>query len=174
MPDCESVNARNAPIAKSGISKWLYPLNIMIKTPVAIARKTMPLVKTSRSPKPVNWRGRNPSRAKIADRRGKSCKAGVGCYSQDEQWWKSGSAHRLVHYRANCRASAERMVSCGPAITPRNWVNPMLPTNKMPIRIAITIRVRPAFLDSGRWKAGTPLLMASMPVRAVHPVAEGV
>ncbi len=33
----------------------------------------------------------------------------------------------------------------------------------------MAISVVEAFLDSGRWKAGTPLLMASIPVRATAP-----
>jgi hypothetical protein len=43
----------------------------------------------------------------------------------------------------------------------------MLPTNSRAIKIAITINVRPAFFDSGGRKTGTPLLIASMPVKAV-------
>ena len=46
----------------------------------------------------------------------------------------------------------------------------MLPTKRAPIRIAITISVRPAFFACGGWNAGTPLLIASIPVRAVQPV----
>ena len=38
------------------------------------ARPMMPLLKTSRSPRLANWRGMNPSRARIDDRRGKSAK----------------------------------------------------------------------------------------------------
>ena len=38
----------------------------------------------------------------------------------------------------------------------------------------MTISVRPAFFACGGLKAGTPLLMASMPVRAVLPVEKGV
>ena len=48
----------------------------------------------------------------------------------------------------------------------------MLPAKRMTINIVITVRVFPAFLDSGGLKAGTPLLMASIPVRAVQPVAK--
>ena len=46
----------------------------------------------------------------------------------------------------------------------------MLPRNNTPIRSAIAIIVWPAFLVSGGRKDGTPLLIASMPVIAVHPV----
>jgi hypothetical protein len=46
----------------------------------------------------------------------------------------------------------------------------MLPRNKVPIRTDIIIMVRPAFLVEGARKEGTPLLIASIPVTAVHPV----
>ena len=36
----------------------------------------------------------------------------------------------------------------------------------------MTSRVRPAFFASGGLKTGTPLLIASMPVSAVQPVAK--
>ena len=45
----------------------------------------------------------------------------------------------------------------------------MLPRNNIPIKIAMTINVIPAFLGSGFLKDGTPLLIDSMPVRAVQP-----
>jgi hypothetical protein len=41
---------------------------------------------------------------------------------------------------------------------------------RKPIKIAMTMRVLPAFLDSGERNAGTPLLIASIPVKAVQPV----
>ncbi len=37
---------------------------------------------------------------------------------------------------------------------------------------AIAISVRAAFLDSGGWKAGTPVAIASVPVRATAPEAK--
>jgi hypothetical protein len=46
----------------------------------------------------------------------------------------------------------------------------MLPTNNVPIRTDIIIIVKPAFLVEGDRKDGTPLLIASIPVTAVHPV----
>ncbi len=39
-------------------------------------------------------------------------------------------------------------------------------------RIAIAIIVSPAFFDSGGLKAGTPLAIASVPVRATDPLAK--
>ncbi len=51
-----------------------------------------------------------------------------------------------------------------------NCVKPILPRNRIPIRIAMAISVRPAFLASGGRKDGTPLLIDSIPVKAVHPV----
>ena len=35
----------------------------------------------------------------------------------------------------------------------------------------MTVRVVAAFLDSGLWNAGTPLAMASTPVKATEPLA---
>ena len=42
----------------------------------------------------------------------------------------------------------------------------------MPIKTAITINVIPALCVSRGLKAGTPLLIASMPVKAVQPAAK--
>src|SRR5574340_348904 len=67
------------------------------------------------------------------------------------------------------RDKADKIVSPGPAITPKNCVNPMLPRNKAPIKIAIMINVLRALTHSGGLNAGVPLLIASMPVNAVQP-----
>ncbi len=50
----------------------------------------------------------------------------------------------------------------------------MIPTNRMPSRIAITVSVFAAFLDSGGLNAGTPLAIASTPVRATDPPANAL
>ena len=47
----------------------------------------------------------------------------------------------------------------------------VIPTNRIPSRIAITVRVLAAFLASGGLNAGTPLAMASTPVSATEPPA---
>ena len=44
-----------------------------------------------------------------------------------------------------------------------------MPTNIVTASAPIATRVRAALRDLGARKAGTPLLMASTPVRAVHP-----
>jgi hypothetical protein len=64
------------------------------------------------------------------------------------------------------------MVSFDPATTAKYCVNAMLPKNSTAINTAMTINVMPAFLDSGRLNTGTPLLIASMPVKAVQPAAK--
>ena len=47
-----------------------------------------------------------------------------------------------------------------------------MPTNSVPRMTAIVISVRAAFLGSGGWKAGTPVAIASVPVRATAPEAK--
>ena len=42
MPSCDSVNARNAPIAKSGISRSVTPPKAMSSSAATTARKMMP------------------------------------------------------------------------------------------------------------------------------------
>ena len=46
------------------------------------------------------------------------------------------------------------------------------PMKMTPSRTAIASIVLPAFLDSGGLNAGTPLAMASTPVRATEPLAK--
>ena len=48
----------------------------------------------------------------------------------------------------------------------------VIPMNSVPRITAIAISVRPAFRDSGGSKAGTPVAMASVPVRATAPEAK--
>ena len=48
----------------------------------------------------------------------------------------------------------------------------VIPINRTASRTAIAIIVSPAFFDSGGWKAGTPLAIASVPVRATDPLAK--
>ena len=50
----------------------MLPLKTMIRRLAITARKMIPLENTSRSPRLANWRGRNPSREMIDERRGKS------------------------------------------------------------------------------------------------------
>src|SRR6476469_1099154 len=45
----------------------------------------------------------------------------------------------------------------------------VIPTNMATARVPIAVNVRAALRALGGWKAGTPLLMASTPVRAVQP-----
>ena len=72
MPAWLRVNPVNTPNAYSGISALMLPLKMMTRMPAMTASTMMPLENTSRSPRLANWRGRNPSRAMIDDRRGKS------------------------------------------------------------------------------------------------------
>ena len=62
----------NTPNAYSGIKALMFPLKMMTRMPAMTASTMMPFENTSRSPRLANWRGRNPSRAMIDDRRGKS------------------------------------------------------------------------------------------------------
>ena len=64
------------------------------------------------------------------------------------------------------------MVSCPCGKTPRYCVRPIDPRKRAPINAAITQRVRLALRETGSRNAVTPLLMASIPVRAVHPAAK--
>ena len=48
------------------------------------------------------------------------------------------------------------------------------PTNRMPSSTAIAVIVLAAFFDSGGLNAGTPLAMASTPVRATEPPANAL
>ena len=56
MPVCDSVNAVKAPTANNGTRACDLPPKIMIKAAVAVASTRMPLLNTSRSPKPLSWR----------------------------------------------------------------------------------------------------------------------
>ena len=47
-----------------------------------------------------------------------------------------------------------------------------MPTNSEPRISAIQVSVVAALAHSGRWKAGMPLLMASVPVIAEQPLAK--
>ena len=46
--------------------------------------------------------------------------------------------------------------------------------NRTANRIAIAVIVSPAFFDSGGLNAGTPLAIASVPVRATDPLAKAL
>ena len=169
IPDYERVNARKAPIAKNGIRVCVSLLKKMINAPATNDNTRMPFVKTSRSLNPVSWRGLKSSFARMAATRGKSIKlvlAATASMSRVENWMIKYSGLLPNNHRAN----ADKIFSCGPATTSRNWVRPILPTNIMPISRAITTNIRKAFLDYGDLKAATPLLIASILVKAVHPV----
>ena len=47
-----------------------------------------------------------------------------------------------------------------------------MPTNSTASRMAMAVSVVAAFFDSGGLKAGTPLAIASVPVRATEPLAK--
>ena len=75
MPAWESVNAVKSPTAKSGINELTLAPNPITSPPAATERTRMPFESTSRSPRLASCRGMKPSRAMIADRRGKSAYA---------------------------------------------------------------------------------------------------
>ena len=75
MPVWLRVNPVNTPNAYSGISLEMSPSNATMSAPATSARKSTPLENTRRAPLLKNWRGRNPSRAMIELRRGKSAYA---------------------------------------------------------------------------------------------------
>ena len=74
-----------------------------------------------------------------------------------------GGPRRTVSFHEVVPGQRKAMVICRASRAP--------PTSSTAIRTAITIKVIPAFFDSGLSNEGTPLLMASMPVSAVQPVA---
>jgi len=49
-----------------------------------------------------------------------------------------------------------------------------MPMKRTASRSAIASIVSPAFFDSGGWNAGTPLAIASVPVRATEPLAKAL
>ena len=60
----------NTPTAYSGMSAVVTPPKATIRTLAAMLRMTMPEVNARRSPLKLNWRGMNPSSARIAASRG--------------------------------------------------------------------------------------------------------
>ena len=62
----------NTPTAYSGIRAVVTPPKAMMRTDDITASTTIPFENTSRSPRFLNWWGRNSSRAMIEDSRGKS------------------------------------------------------------------------------------------------------
>ncbi len=60
----------------------------------------------------------------------------------------------------------------GVGTTPKPDATNVMPTKRMARSPAMTINVRPALRDSGGWKAGTPVAMASVPVSATAPEAK--
>ena len=68
------MNAVNTPIAYSGISASTRPRNATTTTIAIAASATIPELNARRSPRKANWRGMNPSRARIEASRGKSAK----------------------------------------------------------------------------------------------------
>ena len=67
------------------------------------------------------------------------------------------------------RAICDRILSPSPGIKARLVDNKVIPINRDSAIIPITIMVKTAFRDSGGLKAFVPLLIASIPVKAVHP-----
>ena len=55
---------------------------------------------------------------------------------------------------------------------PKLTARKVMPMKRMPSSAAIAASVVAAFFDSGGWKAGTPVAMASVPVRATAPAAK--
>ena len=74
IPAWDRVNAVKTPIAYSGISASTRPPNATTTAIAMRARATIPALNASRSPRKANWRGMNPSRARIDASRGKSAK----------------------------------------------------------------------------------------------------
>ncbi len=67
------------------------------------------------------------------------------------------------------RTRAERIVWSALAVTARNCVSPIVPRKSAAISPAMASIVWLAWRVSGGLKTGTPLLIDSMPVRAVQP-----
>lgn len=74
IPNCESVKARNAPTAYSGMSLSVIPLNAISSSPAQAAKNSTPTEFTSLRPIAANPAGRNPSLAISRQSRGKSTK----------------------------------------------------------------------------------------------------
>ena len=72
IPVCDSVNDVNTPTTYNWISRVRSASNTTISRQASAVRTTTPLENTNRSPRLANCRGRNRSRARMADSRGKS------------------------------------------------------------------------------------------------------
>ena len=68
------VKSMNTPTAYSGISRCVSPWKAMTSRAATTPRMTIPEVNASRSPRKLNWRGMNPSSARIATSRGNALK----------------------------------------------------------------------------------------------------
>ena len=67
------------------------------------------------------------------------------------------------------RPRIDRIVSCSLRVGFRFWASTEIPRKNVPRMATMAMRVREAFLASGRLNIGTALEMASTPVRATAP-----
>ena len=74
MPACEIVKSMKTPTAYSGMRAWVLPLAATTSDAATSPSATMPIENASRSPRKLNWRGKKPSMASTAARRGKAAK----------------------------------------------------------------------------------------------------
>ena len=74
MPACDSVKQTNTPTEYRGIRACVSPSKMTIRPPAIVASTMMPHEKARRSPRNENWRGMNPSSARMAASRGKALK----------------------------------------------------------------------------------------------------
>jgi hypothetical protein len=87
-------------------------------------------------------------------------------------WWRHTNAPPYQQFKLRCSQESHTQITILSKIVCDIYDGSVqaLPTNNRPIRIAIAKSVGPAFLVSGGLKAGTPLLIASIPVSAVQPL----
>src|SRR5207249_9631407 len=121
---------------------------------------------------PRNWkvRGAKRSRARIEDRRGKSAKE-VFAVSTSIRAVAICSTNQSGPGPNTVLPICEITVSVA-GTTPRLVARNDVPRNIEPMSMLIQMRVVLALRHSGFLKAGTPLEIASVPVKAVQPWAK--
>ena len=133
----------------------------------------MPQENARRSPRKENWLGMKPSWARIAARRGKALKLVLTARNRIRAvaaWKAMNNGVPLPKTEPATIATTDGPPSSAGRM-PKWIATTVIPMNRTPSRIAIASIVLPAFFASGGLKAGTPLAIASTPVRATEPPA---
>ena len=121
MPACESVKERKTPIAYSGMRRVTLAWKITISAQARRARATIPREKTRRLPRYSSWRGRWPSAACSADRRGKPLKAVLAAMIRMRVVPAMAAKYGSVRPPYAVRAICEITVSVSEGTAPVGW-----------------------------------------------------